>query len=378
MDANSEKAQNTPCGGYDSGMRALTRCLQGAFVILIGLIICVLAYYVAFSGGFRVESQQSVLVFRFGKHIATYDSGWHWFLPSPITDKVVIDTKVRKIKIDFLSAVNGLPEQEKQPILAPGADQYLITGDNNIIHEGWEIMYRISDPEKYYLKCLVPVVNAHLDRDDDVLVDVGTYAPINIGPRGPQTLLANLLRSTVVEVSADTPIDRIMYEKRSEYVHAVSKLFIEKLDALDIGITANEVIMPLVVEPGITKRAFNEVTKADQSKGIASSQASEYRTKTRQEALAQADRMESEAKTYSKRLVYDLEAEVKRFQSLREMSPADRQTALMALYAATISDVLDGVREKYVINNSGNMSPQVRIKLNEEPDMPKNVENAEN
>ena len=50
----------------------------------------------------------------------------------------------------------------------------------------------------------------------------------------------------------------------------------------------------------------------------------------------------------------------------------------MALYAATISDVLDGVREKYVINNSGNMSPQVRIKLNEEPDMPKNVENAEN
>ena len=131
-------------------------------------------------------------------------------------------------------------------------------------------------------------------------------------------------------------------------------------------------------EPGITKRAFNEVTKADQSKGIASSQASEYRTKTRQEALAQADRMESEAKTYSKRLVYDLEAEVKRFQSLREMSPADRQTALMALYAATISDVLDGVREKYVINNSGNMSPQVRIKLNEEPDMPKNVENAEN
>ncbi|MBO5959906.1 MAG: hypothetical protein J6Q65_07260, partial [Lentisphaeria bacterium] len=195
MDSNREIIESAfdRSGRYEAGLRSLVKCLRLAFVLLLVGIICTLIYFVSWGGYFSVEPQQAVLVMRFGKITETVTTGGHWFLPYPVNKCIRIQTNQPLMNVDFIAPVLSAEERPKD--LTPGKDNYLITGDANIVHTSWTISYRVSNPAKYYRVLSTPVdpvLNGRIAGDPE-MKDADCF----IGTRGPVTFLRNCFKQAV-------------------------------------------------------------------------------------------------------------------------------------------------------------------------------------
>ena len=140
-------------GRYDAGLKSLAKSLRVAFLLLLIGIIATLIYFVSGAGYFSVEPQEAVIVTRFGRIVGTYTSGGHWFLPFPVNQFIRVKTSQQLLEIDFAAVESSSVEGAS---LQPGRDNYIITGDANIVHSSWTVAYRVDNPEKYYLNLLTP------------------------------------------------------------------------------------------------------------------------------------------------------------------------------------------------------------------------------
>src|SRR5574344_795614 len=151
-------------GQFSSGMELLSKVLKGAFLLMAGVIIAMLAWFLSFGGSFIVDSTtESVLVLKFGKLQKQYDQGWHWFLPYPVNKIVRIPIIKQELRtIAFMpynteKLKNPAAKQNEGPnanTLAPGIDGYALLGDNAIMHSEWKLTYRVSEPVKYFQNCM--------------------------------------------------------------------------------------------------------------------------------------------------------------------------------------------------------------------------------
>ena len=122
---------------YEAGLKSLANSLRAAFFILLLGIIGTLIYFFSGAGYFSVEPQQSVIVLRFGKVIATHDSGGHWYLPFPVNQFIRVQTSQQLLNVDFVPATLAAGDGGEES-LEPGRDSYLLTGDANIVHSSWQ------------------------------------------------------------------------------------------------------------------------------------------------------------------------------------------------------------------------------------------------
>ena len=174
---------------FSAGINALTKGLHISFVILSCTIALMIIWYFTFGGYFTVNPQENIIVEHFGKVDNLYKEGWHWTFPYPVSKIVRIPVSKQTItlstywhKADVKAIKNEAPAGANT--LAPGKDGYLLTGDANIIHTEWELIYSIVDPMKYYLKCVCP---SDPVRPDEMLYNLETGKII--GTRGPRTLI---------------------------------------------------------------------------------------------------------------------------------------------------------------------------------------------
>lgn len=186
-------------GQYESGLKSLVKSLQWAFGLLLVVIIGMLVYFFTGGGYFAVEPQRAVIVVKFGKIQETYTTGGHWFLPYPVNQFIRIQTNQQSMDVNFVAA--EMPDGSGSgQSLEPGRDSYLLTGDANIIHTMWTINYQVTNPAKYYETLTMPAKPVDNDRvmPDVVETDANGFT----GTRGPQTLVRNLFRQAVIQVTA--------------------------------------------------------------------------------------------------------------------------------------------------------------------------------
>ena len=350
-------------GQYEAGLQSLVRCLRVVFFTLLVIIIGMLIYFFTLGGYVEVRPQEAVVVLRFGKYLDTHNSGWYWYAPYPVTKFVPVRTNSQKLEIAFMPANAGKvaePDAEPQP-LEPGRDNYLITGDANIIHTAWVVTYQITNPRKYYEKLLTP---ADPLAPDDVEPDNGGYP----GKRGPQTTLTNFFRRAAVSVTGCTLVDNILYGKKNEYSMAVQREFVRLVADSDCGVNVLSVELTTVAAPDKTKRAFAEVTAAQTTQGTLISEAEQYRVKTASEAESQVVSLIAEAETYRKQVVAEVKSQSIYFTSIHDAYKTSPDTVLMALYNQTLADVLENQDGKYILGtDASGRAKQVRIKINPEP-----------
>ena len=187
-----------------------------------------------------------------------------------------------------------------------------------------------------------------------------------VGTRGPQTLLRNLFRAAVIEVTSGKTVDSMLYSGRAAYSDAVRNEFARQLAAIDCGVEVDNVTLEQVFPPLKTKSAFDEVAAASNTVDSLRSKAEQYAVQAGNEALAMQTELISSATTYKEMVVSEVKAESIYFQKIYEQYRNDPETVLMTLYTSTLADVLQKQQGKYILGSSGTGSKQVRLLLNHE------------
>lgn len=351
-------------GRYDAGLKSLARSLQLAFLFLLLGIIGTLIYFFSGAGYFSVEPQQAVIVSRFGKIIGTYTSGGHWFLPYPVNQFIRVQTSQQLLNVEFSAAAAGGSGDS----LEPGRDNYLLTGDANIVHSSWTIAYRVANPEKFYTSLLtpqLPVNNGEITPDD-----VFTDADGMVSTRGPVTYLKNAFKQAVISVTGESAVNSILYAGQASFSEAVRRKFSDAIAAGNCGIVIENVALNRIYPPVRTKAAFDEVTAAGNTRSALRNEAAAYKVEVENEARSAAAAILADAETYKMRLLSKTEAEKTYFLRILEQYRRSPDTVPMALYTAMLNDIagtLDG--DKFLLNTSNNRK-QLWLKLN--PELRKN------
>ncbi len=380
MDNLNQERQNQgvePGGRFDLGLKTLVNWVKFLFFGMVLVIMGMLVYYVTISGLCRVGPQESAIVLRFGKYVATMTEGWRWYLPSPVNSFVYIKTSPQIINIDFNAQADMQMQNPEMGDaggpLVPGTDRYLLTGDANIIHSSWAIEYRVSNPRKYYETVLGPV--NPLDPD---AMQFDPKTKEQQGTRGPQTMLSNLFSGVVLKVSAGKEIRELLYDNKA-FSDEVQAQFVKLVTQMDLGMEISNVILKQAVPPKSTRKAFSEVTEANQVRSSEIEKAREYCISVENDTQVKAQMIRSEAQTYHTRIVAQVKSESIYFTNIYEQYKNSPDTVLMALYNSTLSSVLNSVNEKYIVgsDSTGEKRRQVRLKLNPEPKRTKKADNSE-
>ncbi|HCE43011.1 MAG TPA: hypothetical protein DET40_05650 [Lentisphaeria bacterium] len=355
-------------GHYKAGIDALTRSLHIAFILLSCLIAFLIIWYFTFGGYYEVKPQENVIVERFGKVVEKHDAGYYWSFPYPVSKIIRIPISKQTLTLTSfwhkadVKAIKGEQQQQAGPTLSAGKDGYLITGDANIIHTEWELVYSVIDPMKYYLKCLCP---SEPLRMDEMLVN-----PVNhkiIGTRGPRTLIQALLENAVIKATATQQVDAALYKHSTDYTAEVRRLFEKDITDWDIGLKVENLIPKSITAPLNTVAAFQEVIDAELQCATEKENAKAYAVTIEGETVSDASRIIADAEVYKIQIVTDIEAEQIYFKKILEEYKKSPRSTLIALYTDTISGMLENVKEKYIIPEDSNGSHEVRIMLNPEP-----------
>ena len=219
----------------DPANQSLSDALRRSFGVLKLLMVVMVGLYLL-SGWFSVKPGEEGFIVRFGRIVGTSDNekytaatlgpGWHWSWPYPFEQWQTVSTQERTIPVDFVylmtqaEKVTGKLEYKYDNRLSPARDNYLITGDVNIIHATLQIKYRITDSIDY----ITHVHPAPGVKQADVNEPYKQYPEY--------TLLSDLARNAVVEAAAAQAALKIRGAGQNEFLQAVGTCLDSKIKAL--------------------------------------------------------------------------------------------------------------------------------------------------
>jgi len=346
--------------------------------LLTTVIVIMIIWFFTFGGAVIVDgTRETVLKLYFGKYQETFTSGYHWCLPYPINTIVRVPKSNQTIRsYTFMPADRkSLIERKKDAPassegLTPGKDGYLLTGDNSIVHTEWELVYKVDNPQKYYTTCLTPL--QPLDPDEVVKGANGE----DLGTRGATTMIKNILDDCVIKVTARWNVKNILYDRTNEYISEVKALLIKQLAIRQIGISVESLALPVKRPPLQTIDAFDEAASASTQATIETETARAYAIETANNAKSEAAEIVANAQSYKERVVAEVVADKVYFTKLLQEYKKNPESVLVSLYSTTLADALAQSKDKYAIGINRGSRQELRLKLNPEPVIKKNADNA--
>ena len=357
---NPELAGGSSLG---AGLNAVMRMLHYIFLLLSFGIVLVLIWYFSFGGAFTVEERERVLVMQFGELAnKVYEPGWHWDWPYPICEIVRVPVSRQTATTDafwFYVDPNAMdPDAPPNTVLVPGKGGYLFTGDTNIFHVGWGMFYHVSDPRKYYLKCMGPAD----PRQGDALLNDRHMA---FSTRGPQTLIKALFENAIIEATTKLTIDDVLSPEYRKNIENAVKVAIGKED---IGVTVDEVWFSKPrTPPEAASEAFRAVFDANNFSFSERERSKSYATRMLNEAESQSVKVIADAQAYRTRVVASIKADTKYFKAMLEEYRKNPDIVLVARYTEVLGEVLNLADDKFVIRTNPNGNQEIRLLLNREP-----------
>ena len=366
---------------FSSGLDSLNRSLRAVFKLLVAVIALLLVWFFIFSGFFTVKPDTAVITLQFGKFQNLYTENWHWVIPYPVSQIIRIPTNPQYIVTRaFMPANRALITDRKKAAeggapeaLKPGADGYLMTADACIIHTEWSMSYRIANPKAYFENCLTP---ESPDKPDDSF-----KGPLgeDLGTRGPQTLLRNVLEDSVVRVTAKWNVNDILYSKAAQYIAEVQSVVAKQVANMGIGVEVVTVTLDIKSPPPQTIDAFDEVLRTQLESETAKKKADSYALEQAALAKSESAKLVAEAETYKKRIVAQVEADGIYFKSILKEYRKSPESVTATLFSQVMADSMANVKDKFIVNTLAAGRQELRLKLNPEPLSPKEKkENQEN
>ena len=221
-------------------LRFTYRIIQVLMIVLAGLFI--------FSGFQQVNEGETGLRVEFGKlKGGALSSGFHFSLPYPMGQMEIVDTRQQSLEIDTTfwpqvrDKTRGLEQLGTGGMqLNIGTDGSLITGDGNIVHTQWSVLYRREQPVDF-------AANVHPDTEDP--------------------LVRAVVERAVVQVVSEITIDELLKPSStnagdSSIESRVRRLSQGTLDRLATGIRIDESVLRHKSPPVRVRADFESVNKA--------------------------------------------------------------------------------------------------------------------
>lgn len=228
----------------DPASQSLSDALKASFRVL-KVIMLVLVVLFLLSGVFSVDTNEVVLISRFGElQLPPKGPGLHFAWPYPVDEKIRVQTSAKDFELDTfwlnLSSAEKLkPLSDLEPrgqSLDPAKDGALLTGDRGIMHLQLVGRYEIRYPEKF-------VRNVS---DENALIK-------------------SVLENSAIAEAARSTIDEL-WKGRGEVASRIRERAQKSLDVLESGIVLVDLTAPKSYYPLQTKAAFINVSTAEQTK----------------------------------------------------------------------------------------------------------------
>lgn len=225
--------QGPDIGTLDPANQFLAEALSKSFRILkLVMLVLVVLYFL--SGLFAVKPNEVGLKLRYGRVVGAGDNsanpvlqpGWHWSWPYPFERWVTVPTSERELPIEFMFMLTdeertGGISGYRYESLSPMRDDFLITGDVNILHASLVVKYRVTDAVAYLTNVLpMPAPRATVRSPE--------YQ------RYPEyTVLRALARNAAIETAARREALDIRGTGQSAFLVAVATCLSDKLKNLE-------------------------------------------------------------------------------------------------------------------------------------------------
>jgi membrane protease subunit HflK len=322
---------------FDEGQRrgegadALVQTAKWARRMLKIVMILLFVVY-CFSNYIVLDSNEQAFVLRFGKlsgdQVKTPGRSY-WAAPKPFSQVVRIRAeKAHTVHTAFWFNVPPGTDpavDPAQPQFETGADDYLLTGDYNIVHAKWALTYTIDSPVAY-----------HFDYED------------------PERLVEGILRNAVLKETASFSIDNVLYSGSEELRQRVERRVRQDLHAANLGIAVSgdqlNVFYHQKQVPRQVLTAFSNVTGAEQEYSQAANKAEASARQIVQEAEGEAAAIRAEALAYREQIVAETKADADYFSAILESYRSSRGTLLITLFQQTLEQMVGNARDVYLVH----------------------------
>lgn len=238
----------------DPAHESLAGALHSSFRVLRLIMVGLVVAYV-WSGLFRVNPGEQGLIARWGAlrsgaKGAVFPPGWHLAMPDPLDEKIRLPGQVQEVVFETftfkpLDADIGKPLSQRSSTsdsLKPGVDGAMVTGDKNLSHGVWRVLFQIREGDRY-------------------VTNVGET------PAAAHRLLSHVLENAVVRVVSSLRVEEVTRTPADVALRVKERMQAE-LDRLETGIFLSE-IRGETIEPAQVRDAFNRVTVAQNEKQTA-------------------------------------------------------------------------------------------------------------
>ena len=376
----AEELKQTASGGpgegqLKTGVDFLSRALKMFFGILAAFIIVALGWFLIFGGSFIVDTTtESVIVLQFGKFKQECKEGWHWFLPSPVNRIVripinkqeITSTAFMPMEPEFLYfqgvKADGSEPTEVDLKLVPGTDGYVLLGNNSMLHCEWVMTYRVTDPQKFFLTCLstdAETSGATQLQGESLKGQVASLGPAKI-------MLKDLLNDVVISSSAVLNLESTYYD-RARYEAVVKQALVDRIAAMDFGITLENLTLKIAAPPVVTLQSFQKLLLSETDAERVVEEARTYSVEQENLAKSQSAKILADAEAYKLRVVKEVSADAAYFDEIYAQYSKNREATLVSLFSDTLADAIAPVQDKFIVDVRGGGQSVLWLKVNQEP-----------
>lgn len=287
------------------------------FLIVPIIILAIIGVLTSF---YTVNPESIAVVQRFGKYIATEDSGLHFKIPFGV-DKATIVPIRRQLKLEFGFGSPGALTNPDQRGHEPRLERDMVTGDLNAAEVEWILQYTITDPKQYLFQL-----------------------------RNPGSTLRDLTESVMCEVIGDRSVDEVLTFGRNEIETESLTRLKNILGHIQMGVSAEQIQLKNVHPPGPVQRSFDDVNRAQQEREEMINKANGEYNRVIPKAKGTAQQRISAAEGYALRRVNEAEGDVARFRSLLEQYEKAPAITKQRLYLETMNEVLPKLGRKVILD----------------------------
>lgn len=300
-----KKTFNQGGGNGSNGLPNISPSL--AIAGIIGVIVLW-----SLTGFYRVQEGELATVTRFGEMVRISAPGLRYHLPSPIENVMV--TKV--------AAVNTISGGLREGATEDNADKTLIlTGDENMVHTDYTILWRIKDVTEF-------LFNA---RDPEVTIKVAA-------------------ESVIREIIGQTMAKAALTEGRDAIGTTAQTLLQKLMDQYKLGIQIVSVQLQNVAPPKEVVESFNGLQASLTDADRLSNEAEGYRNDILPRARGQATQILQDAEGYRQTKIAEAEGKASRLLQVRQVYKKNQAITTKGLYFDTMDQVLVDVKEIIVID----------------------------
>lgn len=274
------------------------------------------------SGFYIVDEGTHGVETRFGKYVATTQSGLNWHIPAPIESVTVVDVKQQRyIEVGYRSGGT------EQALGSVPKEALMLTKDENIVDVRLAVQYQVKDAKDF----LFSVVN-------------------------PAATLKQVTESAQRGVVGSSKMDFVLTEGRSEIVAQIKKEIQDVMDNYKSGIQVTSVNLQDAQPPEQVQNAFEDAIKAREDEQRLINEAEAYSNDVVPKARGAAARKIQEAEGYKEQVIAQAEGESTRFSKLLAEYTKAPEVTRKRLYIESMESVLSETNTVMVdVKGSNNM-----------------------